>query len=165
MKRTVSALYETRADAERALEALKQHGLAADAEIHDLEASDKQGPHGEHGVRGRMHSLFGRHKDAHAYGEGLRRGHILLTAKVDDSKETLAAEAMEAAQPLNLAEREQTWRAEGWTPPADAGPPLDPGTVRRPEDAETSFAEEVRVRSYVTGNEIDYSTPPGLGAV
>ncbi|MBV8683298.1 MAG: hypothetical protein JO111_10515, partial [Caulobacteraceae bacterium] len=125
MKRTVTALYQARPDAERALEALKQHGLAGEADICDRERSDREGPHGERDIRGRMHSIFGRHKDAHAYGEGLRRGHILLTAKVDEDRETLAAELMEAAQPVDLAEREQGWRAEGWTPPADAAPPAD----------------------------------------
>jgi hypothetical protein len=160
MKRTVSALYETRADAERALGALKQHELAGEADIHDLEGSDRQGPHGEHGLRGRMHSLFGRHKDVHAYGEGLRRGHILLTVKVEDDRETLAAELMEAAQPLDLTQREQAWRSEGWTPPADATPQVETGVVRQPDDAATSFGPDVRVRSYVTTNTVEYSSPP-----
>ena len=141
MKRTVSALYETRADAERAVEALKQHGLAGDAVIHDLEGSDRKGAHGVHG---RMHNLFGGHKDAHVYGEGLLRGHVLLTVKVDDSRETLAAEVMEAAQPLDLAHREQTWRAEGWKPPADTTPEI--------ADVATSFGSGIRVRSYIATN-------------
>lgn len=146
MKRTVSALYETRADAERAVEALKPHGLAGHAEIHDVEGSDQQGPHGEHGVHGRMQSLFGRHKDAHVYGEGLLRGHVLLTVKVDDSRETLAAEVMEAAQPLDLEHREKSWRAEGWTPPAHSA---DAPVMRSWDEAATSYSPGIRVRSYI----------------
>lgn len=160
MKRTVTALYETRAEAERALEALRQHGLAGEADIHDREASDRQGPHGERGIQGRMHSLFGRHEDAHVYGEGLRRGHILLTAKVDDDRETLAAELMDSAQPLDLAQREKGWRSEGWAPPADPGQGLDTGVVRQPDDAATSFGPGIRVRSYVTTNTVQYSSLP-----
>jgi hypothetical protein len=148
MKRTVSALYETRADAERAMEALRPHGLAGHAEIHDIEGSDRQGPHGDHGVHGAMHNLFGHHKDAHIYGEGLLRGHILLTVKVDDSRETLAAEVMEAAQPLDLEHREQSWRAEGWTPPAH--PPHTDSEIRRSwDEAATTFGPGIRVRSYI----------------
>lgn len=170
MKRTVTALYETRPDAERALEALKQHGLAGEADICDLERSDREGPHGEHGLHGRMHSLFGRHKDAHAYGEGLRRGHFLLTAKVEDERETIAAEMMEAAQPLDLAQREQTWRSEGWTPPAHSAPQADTaGVLRQPDDTATSFGPGIKVRSYVTTNTTEYSSPasrsPGQPAV
>ncbi|MBV8681752.1 MAG: hypothetical protein JO111_02680 [Caulobacteraceae bacterium] len=147
MKRTVSALYETRADAERAVEALKPHGLAAHAEIHDVEGSDQQGPHGDHGVHGRMFDLF-RHKDAHVYGEGLIRGHVLLTVKVDDSRETLAAEVMEAAQPLDLEHREQSWRAEGWTPPHSA--PQDSGVLHSWDQGMSSFGPGIRVRSYIS---------------
>jgi hypothetical protein len=150
MKRTISALYETRADAERGMEALKQHGLATEANIHDVEGSDRGGPHGEHGVLGRMHSLFGGHKDAHLYGEGLRRGHVLLTAKVDDSKETFAAEIMDAAQPVNLGNREEIWRAEGWKPPHSR----DAETYGEPYQAPTSFGSSINVRSYVAGSTV-----------
>jgi hypothetical protein len=150
MTRTVSALYETRADAERARDALQGHGLAAGVDIHDLEGSDREGPHGEHGVLGRMHSLFGRHQDAHLYGEALRRGHVLLTAKVDDDKETLAAEVMDAAQPVNLANREETWRAAGWKPAHSR----DSETYGEPYEAPTSFGPSINVRSYVAGNTV-----------
>lgn len=150
MKRTVSALYDTREDAERAVAALKQHGLATEADIHDLQGSERQGPHGEHGILGRMHSLFGRHQDAHLYGEALRRGHVLLTAKVDESKETFAAEVMDAAQPVNLDSQEETWRAEGWKPPHSR----DVETYGEPYEAPTSFGSRINVRSYVVGNTI-----------
>jgi hypothetical protein len=148
MKRTVSAHYETRADAERAVEALRPHGLAGHAEIHDVEGSDRQGPHGAHGVHGTMHNLFGPHKDAHVYGEGLLRGHVLLTVKVDESRETLTAEVMEAAQPLDLEHREKTWRAEGWTPPAHPRQ-AEPGVIRSWDEEASSFGPGIRVRSYI----------------
>jgi hypothetical protein len=144
MKRTVSALYETRADAERAMEALRPHGLAGCAEIHEIQGVDRES---SHGVHGRMHNLFGLHKDAHVYGEGLMRGHILLTVKVDESRETLAAEVMEAAQPLDLEHREQSWRAEGWTPPAHSS--QDQGVMRSWDEAMNSFGPGIRVRSYI----------------
>jgi hypothetical protein len=94
-----------------------------------------------------MHNLFGLHKDAHVYGEGLMRGHILLTVKVDESRETLAAEVMEAAQPLDLEHREQSWRAEGWTPPAHSS--QDQGVMRSWDEAMNSFGPGIRVRSYI----------------
>jgi hypothetical protein len=54
----------------------------------------------------------------HAFGEGLRRGHFLLTAKVDDLNETRAAEILDASGPVDLDKAQQAWRNEGWTPPA-----------------------------------------------
>jgi hypothetical protein len=159
MKRTVSALYETQADAERALEALRARGLAEHAEIHDEKGSTKAGPHGKEGAMGRLRSIFGHHRDTHTYAEGLRRGHFLLTAHVEEGKETLAAEEMDAAQPVNLGEREQAWRAEGWSPAADHRPQSDSGAVRSADEVATSFGSEIRVRSYISGDAIEASTP------
>jgi hypothetical protein len=153
MNRTVSALYETRADAERALEALRAHNLAEHAEIHDREGSDSEAGHG---AQGRLRHLFGGHKDHHTYGEGLRRGHVLLTARVDDTQETRAAELMDAAQPMNVAEHEAAWRREGWTPAET--PAVDGATSGTGEyDSPTAYGSRIAVRSYVVGSGIDYS--------
>jgi hypothetical protein len=153
MKRTVSALYESRADAERALEALRGHGLAEHAEIHDEEGSDSEAGHG---AQGRLRHLFGGHKDHHTYAEGIRRGHILLTTRVEDTKETLAAELMDTAQPLDVAEHEAAWRGEGWTP-AEA-PIVEGATSGDGEyDSPTAFGSRISVRSYAVGSGIDYS--------
>jgi hypothetical protein len=154
MKRTVCALYETRAEAERARDALQARHLGGEVEIHDLDEADRKG---KHGLLERLGHLFGGHKDTHLYGEGLRRGHVLLTAKVDDDKETLAAELMEAAQPLNLPEREHAWRAEGWTPPADSTAGVETHPSFEPGYEATSFGSPIRVRSYVAGSTVDYS--------
>jgi hypothetical protein len=153
MNRTVSALYDTRADAERALEALRGHGLADHAEIHDQDGSDSDAGHG---AQGRLHHLFGGHEDAHVYAEGIRRGHILLTTRVEDEKETLAAEIMEGGKPLDVAEREAGWRRDGWSPSdAAAQGVVPPGEGEY--DSATAFGSPITVRSYVTGNAIDYS--------
>jgi len=153
MNRTVSALYETRAEAERALEALRAHGLAEHAEIHDEEGSDSEAGHG---AQGRLRRLFGGHQDHHTYAEGIRRGHILLTTRVDDTKETLAAELMDAATPLDVSAHEAVWRREGWSP---AQADVLPGATSTDGeyDSPTAFGSRIAVRSYVVGSGIDYS--------
>jgi hypothetical protein len=108
MKRTVTALYETQAEAERVRDALKAAGLGDDVEVHDRDADD---------ARGHL-DLFGGHHDSHLYAEGLRRGHVLLTAKVDDLNETRAAEIIDAEAPVDLTAAEKKWREEGWKPEA-----------------------------------------------
>lgn len=122
MKRTVTALYETREEAERVAAALKAQHLTDAVEIRD--ASDDEAKRHHRGLRGWLSDLFGGHHDHHLYAEGLRRGHFLVTAKVDDLNETRAGVLMEAAA-VNLASAEQTWRGEGWkpeTPGAEGAP-------------------------------------------
>jgi len=119
MKRTVTALYETRQEAEKARDALIAAHIAKpdEVEIRD-EACDEAKRH-HRGLGGWLSDLFGGHHDHHFYAEGLRRGHVLLTAKVDDLNETRAAVIMETAA-IDLAAVEQDWRREGWAPPAPA---------------------------------------------
>jgi hypothetical protein len=130
MNRTITAFYETRAAAQKVADALKAANLGAEIEIVDQTAADAH-PH-HHDFIQWLGGLFAGHEDKHVYGEGLRRGHFLLTAKVDELKETRAAEILEAANPLNLQEAQSTWRAEGWRGP-DAQPlsPASEGTQGR----------------------------------
>ena len=133
MKRTVTALYETQQQAERVRDALEAAHLTDDVDIHDQSADEtgKFRPH--HRTLGDwLSDLFGGHHDSHLYAEGLRRGHVLLTAKVDDLNEIRAAEIMDAEAPLDLGAAEETWRGEGWKPPAPIAPetaPLEPAVV------------------------------------
>jgi hypothetical protein len=113
MKRLITALYETQAEAERVRDALKAAGLGDDVEVHDKEADDARA---QRGLGGGLSDLFGGHHDSHLYAEGLRHGHILLTAKVDDLNETRAAEIMDAEPPVDLTAAEKKWREEGWKP-------------------------------------------------
>jgi hypothetical protein len=111
MKRTVTALYETREEAERARDALQAQHLAGEVEIRDADHKDAKAHH--KGLGGWLSDLFEGHHDHHLYTEGLRRGHFLLVAKVDDLNETRAAEVMDAAA-MNLRAAEQKWGGDGW---------------------------------------------------
>jgi len=111
MKRTVTALYDTLEDAERARAALQAQHLGGEVEIRDADHDDAKGHH--RGLGGWLSDVFGGHHDHHLYTEGLRRGHVLLTAKVDDLNETRAAAIMDAAA-MNLGAAEQKWGGDGW---------------------------------------------------
>jgi hypothetical protein len=159
MKRTVTALFDTRADADRAVDALHAHGFSDEIEIHDQDAPKGEG---EHEAKGRFFGLFGHHRHAQTYDEGVRRGHVLVTAKVEDTRETLAAELLGAAQPVDLAEREATWRSEGWAPTTSRSA----GDEGWPQTAEvaTSFGPQSLVHSYIAGNTVEYSSPSSQGS-
>ena len=113
MNRTITALYDTKAAAERVRDALTAAHLGDHVRLRDRDGDEAKG-HG--GLSGWLGNVFGGHEDSSLYAEGLRRGHVLLTAKVDDLNETRAAEIMDASAPVDLRGAEQSWRGEGWTP-------------------------------------------------
>jgi hypothetical protein len=113
MTRTLTALYETREQAERVQDQLVAARLGDNVTIRDQEAAESGG---HRDLVEWIGDLFGGHHDSHLYAEGLRRGHVLMTVKVDDLNETRAAELLDAAQPIDLDHAQTTWRPETWTP-------------------------------------------------
>ena len=154
--RTLTALYQTQADADAAKQRLTALGISAgDIDIHDETSAGQTG--GDGGMFGGLGKLFGHHEDTHAYAEGLRRGHVLLTAQVDEARATTAAEALDATGAVDFDRSESEWRQSGWTAPSA-------GVAGASSGAETAIpiVEErlvvgkrevdrggVRVRSYV----------------
>jgi uncharacterized protein (TIGR02271 family) len=53
--------------------------------------------------------------DAHSYAEGIRRGGTMLTVRADENRATQVMDILEEHGSVDLDEREQTWRKEGWT--------------------------------------------------
>ena len=133
---TVSALYETRQDAEAARDRLAASPIEAEVDIHD-DASDKDG----RSFMDKLKGFFGGHHDHHAYGEGVRRGKILVTARVEEFAAERAAELMDASNAMAFGQAQETWRRDGWVPPPATGP----GQVGA-GDAESRPGD--RVRSY-----------------
>ena len=106
MNRTVTALYKTRAEADRVRDALVADHLGDHVTIRDEDEKDDA----------RLETAFDGHQDSRLYAEGLRRGHVLLTAEVGEFKEIRAAEIMDAAAPVNLEDADRSWRGDGWRP-------------------------------------------------
>ncbi|MGH7024685.1 MAG: hypothetical protein ACREEB_14000 [Caulobacteraceae bacterium] len=113
MNRTVAALCETREEADRMAAALKTEGLGKSVEVLDAEHEEAKQHH--HGLGGWLSDFFGGHRDHRLYAEGLRRGHVLVIARVDALNETRAATIMEAAA-MNLGAVAAAWGVEGHAP-------------------------------------------------
>lgn len=126
MSRTITALFDTRADADAGAERLRQAGIdAADVRVHDQEGHATTGAYSTREDRGLWASIkhaFLPDEDRHAYEEGIRRGGFLLTADVDEDKTPTAVAALEDANSVDLDERMQGWRGEGWTGAGTAAP-------------------------------------------
>ncbi|HEX9933213.1 MAG TPA: YsnF/AvaK domain-containing protein [Allosphingosinicella sp.] len=110
MSRTVTALYDTRAEAEAARQSLSSHVDAASIRIIDHESSGSGGSGG-------LDNLFVSNEDRHAYGEGIRRGGFLLCAEVSgDEDADKIIRLLEQSTSVDLDQRQESWRSEGWTP-------------------------------------------------
>jgi hypothetical protein len=58
--------------------------------------------------------------DAHTYSEGVRRGGTLVTVRADDAHAARVMDILEEHGSIDVDERAQNWRAEGWTAPQAA---------------------------------------------
>ena len=172
MSRTVTAMFDSRSQAEAARERLTQSRIDADdVRIVDQSASAQSsggssGQAGEgEGLWSAIKSAFLPPEDSHSYEEGMRRGGYLLCARVDEDCADEAIRILDESDSVDLDEREQSWRSEGWSPYQSTA-----GTTGFGETDRSTVAEEripiveeelrvgkreverggARVRSYVT---------------
>ena len=135
-KQTITALYDTRVEADRAAAMLKQAGVPAlDITVSPDNARDELGvgnddaePKGT-GFWASLDKMFGGTDDHDTYTEGLRRGGTLLTAHVDETHVDRAIEILEQQGSVDLDDRETSWRGEGWTGGSTAAAMATPTAV------------------------------------
>lgn len=60
--------------------------------------------------------------DAQVYAENIRRGGTLVSVRTDESRASIAEEIMHRMGPVDIAERGNAYRGEGWTSYDPASP-------------------------------------------
>jgi uncharacterized protein (TIGR02271 family) len=125
MSRTITALFDTRADAEAGRQRLLDARLHADnVNIHDKSSIGEAGysSHQEPGMWASIKNAFLPDEDRHTYEEGVRRGGFLLTADVDENQADEAVRALDDVgfKSVDIDERANQWKSEGWAPPVTA---------------------------------------------
>ena len=126
MSSTITAMFDTRADAEAAKERLKASNVDADhVHVHDKSSAGykEQGysTHEDQGFWTSVKNAFLPDEDRHTYEEGVRRGGAVLTADVDEDDVAQAVQVLEEAGSIDVDERASQWRQSGWDYPAAAG--------------------------------------------
>lgn len=154
MSRTITALFDSRADAEAGAERLRRAGVdASHINVHDHTTHNTEdGAYStakNKGLWASIKSVFVPHEDRHLYEEGLRRGGFLLTADVDDDATPEAVRALDEANSVDLDARSQEWRAAGWDYVSD--PAYDEVDEVLPYGSRDPGARSPRYRSYVPG--------------
>jgi len=117
MSRTLTALFDTRADADAGRQRLLEARVDTDhVSIYDKSsvAATDYSLQGEPGLWAAHPNAFLPDEDRHAYEEGVRRGGFLLTADVDDDAVADAVRVLEEANTVDIDERAQSWRSSGW---------------------------------------------------
>jgi uncharacterized protein (TIGR02271 family) len=125
MAKTLVALYDTFADAERVVQALIADGFAR-SDIHM--ALDRTKSHAVHTASGEWDSAYeganlietladlGVPSDeAHAYAEGVRRGSALVVVESSDDRAERGMAILQRLHPVDIHERTAQWRQEGWS--------------------------------------------------
>ena len=112
MSRTITAMYDSRSEAEAAREQLRNQ-LGTDARIID-QSSAGQGSSESGGFWADLKDMFVSEDDRPSYEEGMRRGHFLLCAKVPEDQADRACTMLESTGSVDFEERQQQWRSDGW---------------------------------------------------
>lgn len=165
MSRTITALFDTRAEAEAARTRLTSASIDADnvrvvdqndsgsdmsGSSSDMDSSSSSGG----GFWAGLKDMFVPDEDRHSYNEGISRGGALLYASVDDDDVDHAIEVLEQTGSVDMDEREQSWKSEGWAgyTPSNLGS-TDMGATGSMGSAGTGSTGTTSLGTTNTGNE------------
>jgi len=125
-RRTVTAFFDSRTDAEEAVSRLQSAGLSRDSirlvpgSERDSDASGGASStpslgDASVGFWESLRDLFLPDEDRHTYAEGLRRGGFLLSVSATDAEYERVLDILDDEGTIDIDERADTWRAEGWS--------------------------------------------------
>ena len=120
MSRTLTALFDTRADADSAKQRLEAASIdISGVHVHDQSStgyneSSAYSTHDNKGFWANLKGAFLPDEDRHTYEEGIKRGGALLTAEVDEDDADEAVRILESANSIDLDDRSGNWRQSGW---------------------------------------------------
>ncbi len=126
---TFTDKYDSRAEAEQARQEHSRAGdSSGDVTIHDQESAGFDNSSGSSlsgssggGFFNSLREMFVPDEDSQTYGEGLRRGHYLLTVRATDANADEVHRILESSSAVDVDERSSSWRNEGWSGPAAGG--------------------------------------------
>ena len=120
MSRTLTALFDSRADAEAAKARLQASSIdISGVHVHDQQStgyneSSAYSTNENKGFWSNLKGAFLPDEDRHTYEEGIKRGGALLTAEVDESDADEAVRILESADSIDLDDRTSNWKQSGW---------------------------------------------------
>lgn len=122
MSRTITALYDSRSEAEAASARLTSADIdAGNVRIVDQAGTGFSGSSGSSssasaggGIWSSLKNMSIPHEDRHTYEEAMRRGAALLCVSVDDANTDRAIDLLDQTGSVDVDQREKSWKSEGW---------------------------------------------------
>ncbi|MEJ1159207.1 hypothetical protein [Prosthecomicrobium sp. N25] len=133
--RTVTAFFDDKAAAERAVERLQAAGFRPD-DLRFVAGTQKQAAEAgfaraeDKGLWETLTDYLIPDGDRLIYEEALKRGGYLVTASANSGSYERALDILDEEGTVDLDQREAEWRASGWTP-VDIERPAEPGGLDR----------------------------------
>ncbi len=114
-KSVMTAFFDSRSNAETAIDKLKAAGVT-DVRLMPGYEADGERPATAEGPSfwSRLGDWFFPDEDRDVYAEGLRRGGFLVSLSVDSATYNIAHDILADEGAIDLDERADTWRTEGW---------------------------------------------------
>lgn len=149
-RQTLVAYFDSRSEADNAADALVAAGIHRDA-IHlnadgGTAAAATAGAGGTHkGFWESIADFFMPDDDRYAYDEGVRRGGATLVVSADEARVDELAEILDRHGAIDMDERENAWRSEGWegapAVPTTGGPVVAPDLAASATASSASTAD------------------------
>lgn len=151
--RLINALFDDRESADQARQDLVAAGIpagdiAVSGENFGTVHETDDAPARSEGFWDTLIDIFMPAKDRHSYDEGVRRGGITVSVRSDTASHDRIVEILDRDGAVDLDEREESWRKEGWTGYAPGTEPiadprsLEPGLIPQvTSDEEPSYAK------------------------
>ncbi|RDJ03555.1 hypothetical protein [Rhizobium grahamii] len=141
-KSTLTALFDSRSNAEDAVDKLKEAGVV---DVRLMPGYEADGEGSAAAVEGsgfwsRLGDWFFPAEDREVYAEGLRRGGFLVSASVDRSNYDTAHDILDDEGSIDMDERADFWRTEGWTAGKDNQASATKDDVFQPDAAASAAA-------------------------
>lgn len=120
MSRTITALFDSRPDAEAARQRLASANIGADdIQIIDQSSTgystDSYSTHENRGFWASLKDMFLPDEDRHTFEEGVRRGGYLLVVQASDRDADEAERILDETNAVDIDQRSQQWRESGWS--------------------------------------------------
>jgi Domain of unknown function (DUF2382) len=139
--RTITAMFDSADAANLARQRLLELGLSSgDVQVIREDAGDERAAADHKGMWESIKDFFTGDGDRATYEEGMRRGGQLLTARVQDEDADEVLAVLDKSDAVNLNQRAQEWRSEGWTGTAATGTATFEPTATADRSAGTSQA-------------------------
>jgi hypothetical protein len=163
-KSNLTAFFDSRADAESAIERLKEAGVTDARLMPGYEADDDRSNVGSDDRGGFFSALtdwFLPDEDRDVYAEGLRRGGFLVSASVDDATYDTAHDILDDHGAIDMDERADLWKADGWT--ARQANVSSPDSGNQPRSLGDAKREQRADASQDDASAVEPATNPGAG--